>query len=62
MTNVYDDLANWSYFHLSTVPRSRSRTFEVNSLAVVAAAVARALEFVLRWLPIGSATKCVPRA
>ena len=55
MTNVYDDLAIWSYFDMGTVHRSRSRTFEVNSLAVVAAAVARALEFVLGWLPIRSA-------
>lgn len=62
MTGVHDDLAIWSYLDVGTVHRSRSRTFEVNSLAVVAAAVARALEFVLRWLPIGSATKCVPRA
>ena len=55
MTNVYDDLAIWGYFDLGTVHRSRSRTFEINSLAVVAAAVARALEFVLGWLPIRSA-------
>ncbi len=51
MTNVYDDLTIWSYFHLGTVHRPRSRTFEVNFLAVVAGA----LEFVLGWLPIGSA-------
>jgi hypothetical protein len=57
MTNVRDDLAIWSYSHLGTVHRSRSRTFEVNSLAVIAAAMTRALEFVLGWLPIGRAAQ-----
>jgi hypothetical protein len=55
MASVYDDLAIWSYFDMGAVHRSRSRTFKVDSLAVVAAAVARALEFVLGWLPIRSA-------
>jgi hypothetical protein len=61
MTNVYEDLAIWSYVDMGTVHRSWRRTFEVNSLAVVAAAVTGALELVLGWLPIGRAAQ-VPAA
>src|SRR5579863_1367553 len=51
-------MTNWPLAATSTCPpvhRSWSRTFEVDSFAVIAAAVAGALEFVLGWLPIGSA-------
>jgi len=55
MAHIHDDLSVWGHIEMSSIHRSRSRTFEVDSLAVVAAAVAGALEFVLGWLPIGSA-------
>ena len=62
MTGVDDNLAVRGQFELGTVHRSRRRIFQANSLVVVAAAVARELEFVLRWLPISSAPRCVQRA
>src|SRR5579863_610635 len=57
MTNVHDDLTIWRYFDMGTVHRSRSRAFEVDFLAVIAATVTGALEFIFGRLPIGGTTQ-----
>ena len=59
-TNVHDNLAIWSYIDMGAIHRSWSRTFEVDSLAVIAAPMTRALEFVFRWLPIGCTAQVRP--
>src|SRR5215472_11663823 len=41
-------------FDVRAVHRTRRRSFEVDSLAVVAATMAGALEFVFAWLPVRS--------
>src|SRR5579862_3024862 len=60
--SVYDDLSIRSQFDLRAIHGAWCRPFKVNSFAVVAAAMARAFEFVFARLPIGSAAQmCAAR-
>src|SRR5262249_38302181 len=55
--DINDDLSVGRQFQLGPVHGTRRRTLEVNSFAVVAAAVARTLEFILARLPVGGAAQ-----
>src|SRR5216684_336048 len=55
--SIHNDLAVGSQFHVRAIHGPRRGTFEVHTLAVVAAAVARALELVLAGFPIGCAAQ-----
>src|SRR5690348_3445967 len=55
--SVHDNLAIRSNLYVRAVHRARRRAFEVHSFAVIAAAVAGALEFILACLPVGSAAQ-----
>src|SRR5260370_24262254 len=50
---IHDDLAIGSQFYMRAIHGPRRRPFEVDTFAVVAAAVARALELVFAGFPIG---------
>src|ERR1044071_8005253 len=54
---IDDDLAFGVEFDVGAIHGARGRAFEVDALAVVAAAVARALELVLARLPVGRAAE-----
>src|SRR5215211_7394006 len=55
--DVDDDLPFCIHCHFGAVHRARRRSFEVNALAVVATAMARAFELVLTCLPVGCTTE-----
>src|SRR5262249_32631846 len=55
--DINDDLAVGRQFDFSPVHGTRRWAFEVNSFAVVAAAVAGTFEFVLAGLPVGGAAQ-----
>src|SRR6266849_5835439 len=55
--SVYDDLAVGGQFDVRAVHRARRRTFKIHAFTVVAAAVARALEFVFAGFPVGRAAE-----
>src|SRR6201987_6314539 len=55
--SIYDDLSIWRQFDLRAIHGARRRTFEVDALAVVAAAVAGTLEFIFAGLPVGRGTQ-----
>src|SRR5690349_18111427 len=57
LSNIHLDLPVRRQFHTSAIHGPRRRTFEINSFTVVAAAVARALEFVFAGFPIRSAAE-----
>src|SRR5690242_1724218 len=52
--DIHDNLPVGRKLQSRAVHRARRRTFEVDSLAVVATAMARTLEFVFAGFPIGS--------
>src|SRR5580692_491251 len=54
---IDNDLPIGSQFDLGAVHRTRSRAFEVDAFAVIAAAVAWTLEFVLARFPVRSAAE-----
>src|ERR1700733_9533820 len=55
LCNIHQDLTVGCDFDLSSIHGARRWSLEINSFAVVSAAVARTLEFVLAWLPVGRA-------
>src|SRR6266849_173886 len=55
--SVYDDLAVGRQFDVRAVHRPRRRAFKIHAFTVVAAAVARALEFVFAGFPVGGAAE-----
>src|SRR5580765_7133928 len=57
LSYVHRNLSVRSKLDVCAVHRTGRGAFEVHALAVVSAAVARALEFILRRLPVGSATQ-----
>jgi len=56
-TGVDDDLARGVELYMGAVHGPWRRTFEIDGFGIIAAAVARALEFVLAGLPFGRATQ-----
>ena len=56
-TGVDDDLARGVELHMGAVHGPRRGTFEIDGFGIVAAAVARAFEFVLAGLPFGRASE-----
>ena len=54
---IHDDLPVGREFHVRAIHRTRRRPFEVHAFAVVAASVARTLEFVFAGFPIRRATQ-----
>ena len=57
MADIHHDLTLWIEFYLRTILGPRRGTFEVDSLGVIPTAMARALEFALAGLPVGSAAQ-----
>src|SRR5215467_2189106 len=57
LRGVNQDLTVWRQLDVGAVHRTGSRAFEVHSFAVVAAAVAGALEFVFAGLPVRRAAQ-----
>src|SRR6266478_523252 len=55
--SVYDDLAVGGQFEVGAIHRTRCGALEIDTFTVVAAAVARAFEFVLAGFPIRRATE-----
>src|SRR5712692_5662217 len=55
--SVYDDLAVGRQFDVRAIHRPRRRAFKIHAFTVVAAAVARALEFVFAGFPVGRAAE-----
>src|SRR5712691_9912949 len=55
--SIHNDLAIGSQLHVRTIHGARRGAFEVDTFAVVAAAVARAFELVLAGFPIGCAAQ-----
>src|SRR5437660_12683184 len=55
--SVHDNLAIGREFHVRAIHGARRWTFKVDAFAVVAACVARALEFVFAGLAVGRATE-----
>ena len=61
MADVDHDLAVGAHLDVGSVHRTRSRTFEIDSFAVIAAAVAWTLELGFAGLPVGGAAEmCAP--
>src|ERR1044071_5620750 len=57
LSGVHDDLPFGILLDVGAIHRARGRPFEIDSLAIVAAAVTRAFEFVFRGFPIGRAAE-----
>src|ERR1041385_960202 len=55
--SIHDNLAIWSQLHICSVHGTRGGAFEVHAFAVIAAAVAGALEFVLAGFPVRCAAE-----
>ena len=56
-SHVDDDLAVRTKVHTGAIHRSRRRTLKIDALTIVTAAMAGALELVLRGFPIRGATQ-----